>query len=87
MNKYELTVMVRNEGDVENVKKLLDTYEGKITEEKKWGKRELAYPIKKETSAFYFTYQMEVDRSNIFDFKKKLNFDEKILRYLMLKRS
>lgn len=87
MNKYELTVIVRNEGDIEVVKKLLESYEGKITEEKKWGKRELAYPIKKETSAFYFTYQLEVGGSNISDFKKKLNFDDKVLRYLMLKRS
>jgi small subunit ribosomal protein S6 len=87
MNKYELTVIVRNEGDIEVVKKLLESYEGKIIEEKKWGKRELAYPIKKETSAFYFTYQLEVGGSNISDFKKKLNFDDKVLRYLMLKRS
>ena len=87
MNKYELTVMVRNEGDIENVKTLLETYKGKITEEKKWGKRELAYPIKKETSAYYFTYQLEVGGSEISDFKKKMNFDDKVLRYLLLKRS
>ena len=87
MNKYELTVMVRNEGDIENVKTLLETYKGKITEEKKWGKRELAYPVKKETSAYYFTYQMEVGGSEISDFKKKMNFDDKVLRYLLLKRS
>jgi len=87
MNKYELTVMVRNEGDIENVKTLLETYKGKITEEKKWGKRELAYPILKETSAFYFTYQLEVGGSDISDFKKKMNFDDKVLRHLLLKRS
>lgn len=87
MNKYELTVMVRNEADIENVKKLLESHSGKIIEEKKWGKRELAYPIKKETGAFYFTYQIELGGTNVSDFKKKLNFDDKILRYLMLKRS
>ncbi|MCX7996477.1 MAG: 30S ribosomal protein S6 [Patescibacteria group bacterium] len=84
MKSYELTVLVRNEGDIEPVKKIVAGYKGEIVEETKWGKRELAYPIKKETEAFYFTYQLKLDPGIIADFKKKMNYEESIVRYLLL---
>jgi small subunit ribosomal protein S6 len=87
MNNYELTVLVRNEADMDPVRKLLEGYEAKVTDETKWGKRDLAYPIEKETSAYYFTLQLGIAPNHIAEFKQKMNFDEKVLRYLMLKRS
>ena len=87
MNTYELTVLVRNEADVNTVKKLLEQNEATVSKEEKWGKRDLAFPIEKETSAFYFTYNVSIDGDKIEDFKKKMNFDDKVLRYLLLKIS
>lgn len=87
MNTYELTVLVRNEADVNTVKQLLESFEASVKKEEKWGKRDLAYPIGKDTSAFYFTYTLEIDGTRIEDFKQKMNFEEKVMRYLMLKVS
>lgn len=87
MNTYELTVLVRNEADVNTVKQLLESFEVSVKKEEKWGKRDLAYPIGKDTSAFYFTYSLEMDGTRIEDFKQKMNFEDKVMRYLMLKVS
>jgi len=86
MNSYELTVIVRDEKDVDAVKAIIKEFEGKVEKEQKWGKRDLAYPIKKETSAFYFTYQVELVPKTIDEIKRKMNYDEKIIRYLLLGR-
>lgn len=86
MNSYELTVIVRNEKDVEAVKSIIKEFSGKVEKEQKWGKRDLAYPIKKETSAFYFTYELGLEPKSISDIKKKMNYDEKIIRYLLISR-
>ncbi len=86
MNAYELTVIVRTEKDADAVKAIIKEFDAKVEKEQKWGKRDLAYPIKKETSAFYFTYQIGADPKTISDMKKKMNYDEKIIRYLLLSR-
>jgi small subunit ribosomal protein S6 len=84
---YELTFLLENEQDQKDVTSIIEEYKGKIVEEEKWGERILAYPIKKRSSAFYFTNKVEFDPSVISDFKKKMNFNDKIIRYLLLKVS
>lgn len=84
MNSYELTVMVENPAEAENLKKSVTSLKGKITDEKHWGKLALTYPIDKLTSADYFTFQIKMDKKDISQLKQKLNFDDKIVRFLLL---
>jgi small subunit ribosomal protein S6 len=85
MNKYEFTFLLPDEKEVENIKQLLESLEGKVVEEQKWGKKLLVYPINKQTSAHFTTWQIEMKPSKLTEFKKKLNFNETLLRYLLLK--
>lgn len=85
MENYELTFLVNDAADAKEVKTTLESYKGKITNENAWGKRALAYPIGKATSAEYFTYNISIDSAQIEEFKTKMNFNEKIIRYLLLK--
>lgn len=85
MNKYEFTFLLPDETEVEQIKTLLESLKGRITEETKWGKRQLSYPMKKQNTAFYFTWMIEVEPKQMAEFKKKLNFNETLLRYLLLK--
>lgn len=84
MSKYELTFLLKKNEDAEIVKKLLASEEGKIIKEEKWGEKTLAYPIKKNTTAFFYNWQIEIPAEKINNLRKKLNFEEKILRYLLL---
>ena len=85
MNKYELTFLLPDETEVEALKTLLESLNGKITEEQKWGKRQLAYPMKKQFTAMYFTWMFDMDPKKLTELKKKLNFNETLYRYLLLK--
>ena len=81
---YELTFLVEKETDSTVVKTILESFKGEIKHEKKWGKRTLAYPIKKKTEAFYFTWWIELDPQSVTDVRKKFNFSESVIRYLFI---
>jgi small subunit ribosomal protein S6 len=83
--KYEITLLVAEEAEVEPIKKLLESLNGKVVEEQKWGKKQLSYPIKKNMDAYYFTWSLEMEPKKMAEFKRGLNFNESLLRYLLLK--
>ncbi len=85
MNQYELTLLLADESEVDKFKKLVEASSAKILSEEKWGKKTLAYPIKKKTSAFFCNLVLDVIQKNVGALKQKLEFDETLLRYLLLK--
>ena len=87
MTVYELTFLLNDEEEVKKIKELIQTLQGKILEETKWEKKSLAYPIKKNTLADFYIWNLEIDESKVNELKKKLDFNEKIIRYLLLKIS
>ncbi|OGK12497.1 30S ribosomal protein S6 [Candidatus Roizmanbacteria bacterium RIFCSPHIGHO2_02_FULL_37_15] len=85
MPNYELTLLLSDEEELKNIKDLINSLKGKIEKEEKWGGKTLAYPIKKNTSSNYYHWLLNLDQNNISELKKKLNFNEKLIRYLLLK--
>ena len=84
--KYELTFLTKEETELKNVKELIESLKGKVVKEEKWGEKTLAYAIKKNHTALFYNFLFEMDKKNIAELKKKLNFNDKILRYLLLIR-
>lgn len=82
---YEMTFLLKQESDQEAIKKITDSLKTKVTEEKKWGKRTLAYPIKKQLELFYYSWKIELPESALPDLRKKLDFNEVLIRYLIIK--
>ncbi len=85
---YELMVVVRS--DVEGsdkkhqeiVKKLLG--DGvTIKEVKSLGKKQLAYPIKKQTEAVYLLADVEAEALKLDEINKRSKLDDEILRFLL----
>jgi len=83
-NAYEFTIIVRNAAALVIAQKLLESFGGKKIDEKAWGKRILTYPIKKETSAEYYTWNIQLDKAKLAMFNTKLNYEDAILRHLIL---
>lgn len=83
--KYEVTFLLPEEAEVKTIKDIFSSHKAKIESEESWGKKTLAYPIKKNSSAFYFHFKIEIDIKMVGELKKKLNFNEKLIRYLLLK--
>lgn len=82
---YEFTFLLNEESELKNIKKLLAEFSGNVLEENDWGNKNLAYPIKKVDVAHFYNWTIEIGEKNVSDYKKKLNFNEKLLRYLLLK--
>ena len=88
---YELAVLYHC--DVEEafeaaetkIKDLLTQNKAKILKENSWGKRDLAYPIKKQTQALYVFYDLELEGHCLAKIESSLNINEDIIRYLFHK--
>lgn len=87
MNSYELVFIVKDEKEetLKKIQQLIEDAKGKIASQEKWGKKTLAYPIKKLHAGYYFVWKLAMEQGKVQEFKKKLEFDENILRYLLLK--
>lgn len=82
--KYELTFLVKEDIEVKTVKELIESCKGKVIKENRWGEKTLVYTIKKNHTALFYNFEIEIDKKSILDFKNKLNLNEKVLRYLLL---
>ncbi len=87
MSQYELTFLLNNEEEIKKMKDLLQTVKGKLVKEEAWGKKTLCYPIKKQKTAQFYHWIIEINQNKVQDLRKKLNFNENLLRFLLLKIS
>jgi len=71
---------------VESIKNLISSNGGEIFNEEKWGRKELAYPIQKFNSGYYFILNFKTDN---FELPGKLEYnlrlDEDVIRFLNFK--
>lgn len=86
MNRYEFVFLLNDEEELKNIKELVKSASGKLIDEKSWGKKTLSYTIKKNSSANFFEWILEMENAAVADLRKKLNFNEKLIRYLLLKK-
>jgi small subunit ribosomal protein S6 len=52
----------------------------------RWGKRKLAYPIRKKESGNYIILPFTLGAEQLQDFERGLKLDEQVLRYLVIRR-
>ena len=91
MNEYELTVLYHPDLEIDidkalaKVEKILKDNKGKVVKMDNWGKRKLAYPIKKEDHAVYVYYEVELPGESVTKVENVLNITNEVLRYLLVK--
>ena len=91
MAEYELTVLYHPDLEIDidkalaKVEKILKDNGGKVVEMDNWGKRKLAYPIKKEDHAVYVYYDIELPGESVSKVENVLNITDEVLRYLLVK--
>lgn len=86
MNSYELVLILKDdkEKSLKNITQLLEEKKGSVVKTDNWGKKTFAYPIKKTLSGFYYILNLNAEKNVIQDFKKKLDYNEDVLRYLLI---
>lgn len=91
MRLYDIALVFRSNTTGPQREKLLESLkkwlaEGKIAKTDDWGKKRLAYPIKKEAEGNYVILEVESEKGVPADFEKRLLMEEAILRHLVLRR-
>lgn len=71
---------------LEEVKKYITSGNGNTEEAKLFGKKKFAYPIKKEAEGFYYIMNFSLPGKESAPLVKKLNLNEGILRYLLIRK-
>ncbi len=86
---YESVVIINASLEDEQIEAVLSRIEeviknngGEIVDVDKWGRKRLAYPIKKAKSGFYCIYRFKSPRDLIGKLDRAYRLDETIIRYL-----
>ena len=92
MENYEIMFIVKTtleesvvKSEIESLKSIITDMKGKITNSKDMGQRELAYPINKEISGFYYVITVEASHEAINEFDRKARLNENIVRHQIIK--
>lgn len=87
INEYELVFIVKDEKEdtPKKVRDYLAQLNGTVIKEDSWGKKKFAYRIKKISDGVYYIWRLKLSQIEMPEFKKKLDFEEGIIRYIIYK--
>lgn len=89
---YELTVLfhpdleIDLEKPVKKVEDIIADNGGKVVKQDNWGKRRLAYPIKKQDFAVYVLFEVAISPASASKVQGLLNITDEVVRYLMVEK-
>ena len=90
MREYELIFIVHPDLEeaatnevVERVQGWITEAGGKINKVDPWGKRRLAYPIRKQNEGQYFFLLVEMNPISVAEIERSLRFLEPVMRFLI----
>jgi small subunit ribosomal protein S6 len=69
----------------EQIHKIFAASKGKVISTDNWGKRKLAYTIKKQEFGIYVFYTVEIEPTEVKKIETALNITDEIVRYLIVK--
>jgi len=72
---------------IDGVTQLINGRQGVVDETQRWGKRRLAYPIKKYVEGNYSLVRFKLEPAYVREVRELLESDVDVLRYLVVKRS
>ncbi len=91
MNQYEIAVLfdpgleIDLEKSTAKIEKIFKDNGGKLGKTDNWGKRKLAYPIKKHDHAVYVFYTVDMPAEGVAKVESTLNITDEVIRFLITK--
>lgn len=91
MNNYEIAILfdpgleVDLEQATKKVEKIFTDNGAKVTSVDIWGKKKLAYTIKKHDSAVYVFYTLEMPGEGVRKVEYTLNITDEVIRFLVVR--
>ena len=91
MNAYETTFILDPEledeaieAEIARVEDLIKAHGGEVTEQQRWGRRKLAYEIKRRQMGYYVHLKFHAPGSFIDRLHRQFRLNEAVLRYLTI---
>jgi small subunit ribosomal protein S6 len=90
MKNYEIALVLHPDLEIDldatlkKVEAILKSFDVKIISTDNWGKRKLAYKIKKQDWGLYVFYKVEAEPKNVRPLNDKLRITEEVMRYLIV---
>ena len=91
MRKYEIVFIVKSLEEeatnsvIEKFEKLIAANGGKIDKEDRWGKKRLAYEIKKEAEGFYVIFYVTCEPACVDECDRVMKITDEILKHLIVR--
>lgn len=92
MNKYESVIILSTNATEEATvafgekMKNLISENGELTNVEEWGRRTLAYEIKKQKEGIYILFTFEAKPEFISEFERILRLDEIVLKHIVIRK-
>lgn len=89
MRDYELVVVFHPDLEIDlekpltKVRSIITDNGAEITKEDNWGKRKLAYKIRKEEFGVYVYFDVKIPAQSVKKIQSILNITDEVLRYLL----
>lgn len=90
MRHYEIAVVLHpdlemdQEGATNKIESAITALGGKIDKKDNWGKRKLAYTIRKQDWGIYVFYQVTLDPSKVASIENTLRITDEVIRSLIV---
>ena len=92
MNTYEVALIIRPEVEeegqqtiIDQLSQLLSADGGQVTTVESWGRRRLAYPIRKVQEGYYYFIQGQFASSGLSELDRTLKLSEQVLRHMVIR--
>jgi small subunit ribosomal protein S6 len=90
--KYEIALIIRPEVEeegqaalIERLGELLTSEGGEVADVETWGRRRLAYPIRKVQEGYYYFIQGQFSASVLPELERTIKLNEDVLRHMVIR--
>jgi small subunit ribosomal protein S6 len=94
LKRYETLFIVQIDLPADEINSIIDRYKaivtalkGTIIKAEKWGKRKLAYEIRKQSNGFYVLLDFAGKSAIIDELERNLKIDDKVLKFMTIMKS
>ncbi|HIC88060.1 MAG TPA: 30S ribosomal protein S6 [Anaerolineae bacterium] len=92
MNRYELMYIIRPDVEDEGIDALAERVNGwvvanggEVIDSVIWGRRKLAYPVRKQLEGTYMLHRFQMPPQGINELERNLRLSEEILRHIVVR--
>ena len=92
MNNYETIMIINSNLEEATIKATVEKFEalinanGKVESTEEWGKKKLAYPIKKQAEGYYVLVNFTSNPEFIDELDRVYNITDEVIKHIVVKK-